>query len=215
MEYDKRIICYFDILGFSSIVCNKILDSSNIERLFTDISNIIEKYSTDNINISHFSDSFVVSIRYRTNAPTQLRFIFDILEKLLEFKLLARGAIVFGEIQHYDNNIFGPALVKAVYLEKKAKYPRVVLDESLDELPLPTIGKTSITYREYFNDFQFVKKDSIDNVFYIDLLGELKNKNKLTCYLADIKSLISAGLQEEALREKYLWLQEKLNLINN
>src|SRR6266700_2007111 len=100
MEYEKRIVCYFDILGFKNIVCKKMLACTDIDRLFYEISKIIKEYTQDSINISHFSDNFVISIRYRTSAPTQLRFTVDVLEKLLEFNLIARGAIVFGEVQH-------------------------------------------------------------------------------------------------------------------
>ncbi|MBC7486932.1 MAG: hypothetical protein H7282_09300 [Cytophagaceae bacterium] len=201
MKYEKRIVCYFDILGFSSKVCNKTIDVVEIEKLFNDISSIINDYPQDRITISYFSDSFVVSIFYRTAAPTQLEFIIDALEKLLEYKLIARGAMVYGEVRHTDKNVYGPAMVKAVHLEKYAKYPRLILDESLDELPLPTFGNESITYRSFFNDYKYVKTDSVDGQFYIDLLGELKKKKKLDKHKSILESLISNGLQDDNLFE--------------
>ena len=131
MEYEKRILCYFDILGFSETVYNKTLDAHKIEKLFSEIKEIIDSNRQDHIAISHFSDSFVISIKHRTTAPTQLRFVIDVLIKLLEYNLIARGAIVYGEIIHTVENIFGPALVKAACIEKnKSKYPRILLDES-------------------------------------------------------------------------------------
>ena len=213
MNYEKRILCYFDILGFSDIVNGKALSSNDIKSLFDEIAIIICEYAQDNISILHFSDSFAISIRHRNNAPTQLKITIDILEKLLEYGLLVRGAIVFGEILHYETNIFGPALIKAVEMEKKAKYPRLILDESLDELPLPTIGNGSITYRQYFNVNAFVKTDPLDKIFYIDFIGELKKKNRLDRHIPKLESLIQIGLSDAGLNEKYQWLRDKLTSV--
>lgn len=210
MEYEKRILCYFDILGFANKVCNKILNANTIDKLFSEIKKIISSNRQDSVVISHFSDSFVISIKHRTAAPTQLRFVVDVLIKLLEYNLIARGAIVYGEIIHTEEIIFGPALVKAVRIEvTKSKFPRILLDESLDELPLPTVGNGTINYRAYFNNFIFVKTDSRDNEFYVDFISDLKTRENNANLTKNIEDLINTGIQNQKISEKYLWLKEK------
>lgn len=211
IEYEKRIVCYFDILGFGDAVFQKNLNAETIGELFKEIQEIIVEYQQDHIQISHFSDSFVISILHRTTSQTQLRFVMDTLIKLLEYKLTARGAIVYGEIIHTGKTIFGPALVKADCIEKhKAIYPRIILDESLDELPIPTIGKASITYRKYFNDFNFIKTDK-DNEFYIDFISGLKIRGNSTTLTENIEELINSGIQNQNIKisQKYHWLKDK------
>ena len=214
MNYENRILCFFDILGFRNIVNDKILDAHQIEKLFNELELIIEDYKQDNIQITHFSDSIVVSILRETKTPTQLKFIVEILIKLLEYKLIARGAIVFGELNHNSKNIYGPGLVKAANLEKSAAiYPRIILDESLDIKPLPTIGNTSINYRDFFNNFAFVKKDLVDNCFYIDLIGEIGKRPNSNNLFEILNQLIETGLKHKDIKvtEKYLWLNRKMN----
>lgn len=178
MNYQNRILCYFDILGFSDNVENKIKEANEINQLFEEIASIIEDYRDEerDIQISHFSDSFVISILKPQNAPTQLRFVVSILIKLLEYQLIARGVIVYGELIHTSKHIFGPALIKAVDLEKKDLFPRIIIDESLSNLIIPTIGNSHITYGDFFNDFAYVKTDIIGDKKYIDFIGEINKK---------------------------------------
>jgi hypothetical protein len=190
-------------------VCDKKLTAENIEELFNEIGIIIAEYEQDHIQISHFSDSVVISIKNETASPTQLRFIVNVLIKLLEYKLTARGSIVYGEIVHTKKNVYGPALVKAVELEKKAIYPRIILDESLDEQPLPTIGNAQINYRDFFNNFKFVKTDITDNQFYIDYIGELNKKETYKTARNNLEELIRSGVKQIKLFDKYEWLRIK------
>jgi len=214
MDYENRILCFFDILGFGDIVKDKVIESNQIERLFNELELIIEDYKQDSIQITHFSDSIVISILKRTITPTQLRFIVEILIKLLESKLIARGAIVAGELIHNSKNIFGPGLVKAAYLEKNiAKYPRIILDESLDDKPLQTIGNAQVYYKDFFNNFAFVKRDKNDGHFYIDLIGEIEKRPNSNNLFEILNQLIETGLKhnEKKVATKYQWLREKMD----
>jgi hypothetical protein len=146
------------------------------------------------------------------NSPTQLKFVVYILIKLLEYQLIARGVIVYGELIHTSKHIFGPALVKAYNLEKTDLYPRIVIDESLSNLIMPTIGGNPISYSNFFNDFVYVKTDSTDSKKYIDFFGEIIKKeaavkNEL---IETIKKLIDKQINNENLFTKYEWLRLKL-----
>ena len=218
MKYENRTLCFFDILGFGDIVKKKTLDADQINQLFTEIDLIIKDYKNendDNLQITHFSDSIVISIIRRNASPTQLKLIIEILIKLLEHRLIARGALVFGELVHTPNFIFGPALVKAASLEKTAEFPRIILDESLDENPLPTFGGSQITYSVYWNNFMYVKTDE-GNIKYIDLIGEINKKSNAKDLFDILDHIINEGLQhkEEKVIKKYKWLRDKMNIIN-
>ena len=214
MNYQNRILCYFDILGFGDNVKNKTKEANEINQLFEEIASIIEDYRHDenDIQISHFSDSFVISILKPQNAPTQLKFVVSILIKLLEYQLIARGAIVYGELIHTSKHIFGPALVNAHNLEKNDLFPRIIIDESISNLIIPTIGNHQISYGDFFNDFAYVKTDSTDNKKYIDFIGEV-NKKEATIkneLIETIKKLIDKQINNENLFTKYEWLRLKL-----
>jgi hypothetical protein len=84
------------------------------------------------IEFSFFSDNFAVS------APVEhADWVFGILScaslKLLHMNFLVRGAVTLGELYHEKNVIFGPALIEAVDMEKKAEYPRLLCSENLVE----------------------------------------------------------------------------------
>lgn len=214
MNYQNRILCYFDILGFGDKVKTKIKEAKEINQLFEEIALIIDYYRSDDndIQISHFSDSFVVSILKTQNSPTQLEFIISILTKLLEYQLIARGAIGYGELIHNSKHIFGPVLVKLVKMEEMDKYPRIVIDDSLLNLTMPTIGGFPISFINFFNDFVYVKTDSLDNKKYIDFIGEINKKestekNEL---IKTLKKIIVENIEVTSLSAKYEWLKLKL-----
>ena len=55
---------------------------------------------------------------------------------MLQLGFLTRGAVVKGKIYHLDNIVFGPALVRAVALERAAQQPRILFDrDSIIEMP--------------------------------------------------------------------------------
>jgi hypothetical protein len=212
MIYEKRILCFLDILGFGKIINDKILDATKINALFAELELIINEYNQDGIQITHFSDSVVISILRTTRVPTQLKIIVEILIKLLEYKLIARGAIVYGELIHDSKNIYGPALVKASSLEKeKAINPRIILHESLCELQAPTFGNAIISIINFFDEFKYIKKDS-DNQYYIDLIGEIATKSNSEKYYDVLRKLIVDGLTNSNLKivSKYEWLDQKM-----
>lgn len=84
-----------------------------------------------------------------------------------EEQIFMRGAIVYGDIYEDEDIIFGPAIIDAYHLErdeKKAVWPRILIDESL-------LKKT--TKAELKRDFlEFLRQDD-DELVYLDYLREL------------------------------------------
>ena len=127
-----------------------------------------------------------------------------------------RGAVTIGDI--YVNRtdekatVFGKALNEAYRLEsKKAKYPRIIVDESVLEA-IPT---------EYKNDL--LKQDDSDGYYFINYLNcksEMWQQNQGKHYLTFLtrhkkvcENLLEKGKQEkdEGLLEKGIWLKNYHN----
>jgi hypothetical protein len=93
-----------------------------------------------------FSDSVIVAVPVEddmTSTEALFRLIIDINQlqhTLAGYRYFGRGAITFGRLHFHDGLVFGPALVKAVELERTvAREPRIVLSpvavDALSELP--------------------------------------------------------------------------------
>lgn len=215
MNYEKRIVCYFDILGFKNAVLSNRLSADAVSQLLAEIDDVMGYYGKDTVDGTYFSDSFAVSIKIIVAAKTQLDFIVKILEKLIEYRFLARGGLAYGDLVHDNAKIFGPALVKAVELEKKARYPRIIIDDSLRELTIPTIGNATIDYLSFLTNFVYIKNDPEDGLPYIDYIYSIlarEHKGASKTYKDVLDEIISEGLHasDERIIEKYEWLAKKV-----
>ena len=122
--------------------------------------------------ISHFSDSLVISVRYCEDGEDHLlRSLGWAVNFLLSRGFLLRGAISCGQLTHKDSMIYGPALIEAYNLEKQAKWPRIILDNKLAE----SIGQN----REVIDFNGFVignvknwRVDKVDQKTFFDFLPD-------------------------------------------
>jgi len=83
---------------------------------------------------------------------------------LLQTGFLTRGAVVQGNVFHRVNFAYGPALLRAVELEKATKYPRVLFDtESITGMPMwdqqPTTEDTQGLRIVNMSDFPAIGAD--------------------------------------------------------
>lgn len=151
-EYEKRFVAFIDILGFKdavnesaehgatvtpSDILQAMVPPTPAERgklVLGDVGDISEC----NHRMNYFSDCVAIS----TEATHKGLFYIimhaeKIARKWLEMGFLCRGAICLGAVYHDENNIFGPAFIKAYQLEKeKAIYARIILDESVRDFGL-------------------------------------------------------------------------------
>jgi hypothetical protein len=81
---------------------------------------------------------------------------------------LLRGGIVRGDVYHHDRVAFGPALIAAYELERAAKYPRIVLDDSVTGIERsdhwrrdPDDGQTFFSYLTCFGALPTIYKHLI------------------------------------------------------
>jgi len=153
MQYQYGIVAFFDILGFGSLIKN---NEKTLGEVATLLSILKTKSNTENVLPTRsdvdgiaFSDSFVRVVMQGDAPDLQILAMSEFchlenMQRLIirEFGLLVRGAITIGEFFIEDNIVFGPALVRAVGLEKHCAkripdtngMPVILLDHNIDIL---------------------------------------------------------------------------------
>ncbi|WP_295201958.1 hypothetical protein [uncultured Chryseobacterium sp.] len=229
MNYQNRICCFIDILGFKTHL-NETIDShgNDVVEKINSINSILElsKSITSNHGISesrvvtYFSDSIVIS--YEFNEESQLFLsLLNLLYVSMELAnkgYLTRGGVSIGKLIHNENVIFGPALVKAYNLESKiSKYPRIIIDkEVIDEgIKYHSQNHTINEEEEYIMDI--VTLDDDEN-YYIDYIQKSSSEfddieYDLYRFINNLKSNFFSNYESEPtdVKEKLDWLKQKIN----
>lgn len=170
--YEKRILAFIDILGFENIVENTNTAFSIIEIISKNKESkkeFIKEMSEDEIEVTWFSDSIVIS------APLDIYYVHFVLEiikqmqqELIQHKVLIRGGIEIGDCFHNGEKLFGPAMNKAYKLEsEKAIVPRIILSKKLINYI-----KESHIIEEKFQDDEFDSSLEIYSEYDLDDITE-------------------------------------------
>lgn len=142
VTYERRLIVFFDILGWKEHIRKAGSDTARITELnfILNMFSVFERHRGEEAlpgaQISTFSDNIAVSIPYSSE------FLGSMVNAMARVQLglalagfLVRGAISIGDLVHTQSAVFGPALVRAYELEsQRAVYPRVLLDPDCEEL---------------------------------------------------------------------------------
>jgi len=136
LKYQKSFVCYFDVLGFSSFISDKLKVESYFECIIDSLKRVINEVNFgSDIKYHLISDAVVLAIATEDrNLIKQLRELLGkvaIIQYYLAVKnIWVRGSITYGEIGFSDDGkvISGVALAEAYELEKLALYPRVIID---------------------------------------------------------------------------------------
>jgi len=168
MAYERRILAYVDIVGWSAACCSA--DPSVPAQVVSAMDNIHSVASQYSAEMKHrvaespnalvhpkyaevqwgaFSDNFVVSMPESFGLRLLIP-VAEICRRLLRVGFLTRGAITVGDLYHVDTMVYGPALVQAVELEKEAVYPRLVVSPEASDLLDQIDTKESQTLKEGF-----------------------------------------------------------------
>ena len=226
--YERRIVCFIDILAFSNRIkqtAKKIeaaeqLLSSTCEALYQldAYRAVMEKQSgIKGIQITQFSDSIVISFPWQLDngdlyvAMEALRYIQVTMLKL--YGILLRGGVVIGDLIHTEKLLVGPAMIAAYEVESKCAFsPRIVLDPKV--VYRFNIIKNSKLKPGMANE-HIIHKD-LDDTSYIDYFniekGELFNDEERLEYFKQICKMIADNVNSSdmSVRMKYLWVRNKL-----
>lgn len=136
VKYERRVVAFYDIMGWRNKIELAGSDSSNITRL----KNIVRLFAATqgeygvgtqfNGRITTFSDNVVVSAEPGINSLlTVVARLATIQFGAAQMGFLIRGGITIGDILHDEYVVFGPALNQAYDLERlNADKPRIVID---------------------------------------------------------------------------------------
>lgn len=131
MEYTSGYVAFIDILGFSTFVSTEDNGEKTAE-LFSFINKFCYLFNSSEklkINVSFFSDSIVITAEELTSLIPPIYIAESYLQAHLG--LLFRGGVAFGKYYHQNGVTFGPAVISAYQLEKKANYSRIIIDPDI------------------------------------------------------------------------------------
>ena len=182
MEYQKRIIVFIDILGFSESIRKSNQDKLEVKRIYETMKDLREFFDpAQNIDESkemgfdtqvlQISDSLIIS--KLIHEPGGL---FNILQdcsfaihRLITFGFLCRGIVKYGDLYHKDDMIFGQAFIDAYKAESRMSLPIIKFDKELFELIDYFPGDGNIGNEQWAKDF--IKKGLIrlnENEYFVD-----------------------------------------------
>lgn len=241
MNYEQRIVAFIDILGFRALLDetvskdgkdlpNRIDEVINAYESIREIWDLDKKSETINLKtysskqVTIFSDLIVVS--FKAEEPSEV--FFTLLEikwlimRLLNHRILCRGAVTLGKLIHKNEYIFGPALAEAYMLESKAAlYPRVILDRNIVEAGATFKSKDHTSKQELEYVESLLERDS-DGMYYVDYFYKAQSElddpqYDFPAYIQNLGEIIRKGLMGSShhskadLRVKYSWMRERYN----
>ena len=227
--YEKRLVAFLDILGFTKFVNSSIDDSvrqkqlQEYYQLTKDFLAGTLKAATADIRVTVISDSIVITILFdEKNDPTKsLSTLPEIVVRVNNFivlihhrlKLAVRGAITVGDVFHSIENgdvIFGPAYNEAVLKEKEAHVPRVLITNNV-------FHSLGFIANEPMDELTGIKKD-IDGQYFLDHLGTVTLYSDPLLIESHIKTvrevaveMIKESRQDARLAPKALWYSNYFN----
>jgi hypothetical protein len=185
-EYSQAVVTFIDILGFSDLIeesrHHKNKDRDRVDKILRVLkelkraSNVTSRVRFDDegnetalLFADNFSDCLVRStpIDYPSDELEAIQAEILLLSSIqsavtTKENMMIRGGMAMGELYREKNGefLFGPALVDAYQLEKKAVVPRIVIDQQIVK---------SMT--EYESDLlaNYVKQDA-DGIAFVDYL---------------------------------------------
>lgn len=236
--YQKAIVTFIDILGFSDFVKQSDADSINrvLDAVHKETSPLIldeDAEKDDHAEVISFSDSIVRIRRIETekNQKYPMGLLFEELlslvhaqGKLIDFNIIIRGGVSVGDIYISGGRVFGPGLIQAYELESKyALYPRIIIDPLLiQEHKSDKLLKAKWhSVEDELEIMGRLLRQGDDGMWFIDyvaaLEGELDEHEMYPIFLRRHREVILAGAQKHsqlnAILSKFVWMANYHNQI--
>lgn len=226
-KYEDRLVAFIDVLGFSDMVNHSVEDTNNLRRLTAALNSLYERiwqWEADGIYSSfaftQFSDSIVISALAGTTDSFEMlqQLLLGVVELVDSYGILVRGGIACGALIHDKVMVVGPAMNEAYYLESKiAKYPRIIIAKELKEQIEVDLAESLLSRTQFTSVPQYCKLFQIDEdgYCYLDYVNPDENYYEYgkEDHLNALERLVQKNLQtaDEHIKEKYLWLQKKID----
>lgn len=135
-SYQKRTVCFVDILGFADLVEHADKDPNLRGKIIEALSKVRALASPQggdtDLRAQNFSDSLILSATDDAEGFWHLLLSVDALTwNLLQMGVLVRGGITIGGMLHTEHLVFGVGVNEAYRMESMvAKVPRVALSKT-------------------------------------------------------------------------------------
>ncbi len=230
MEYENRVVCFLDILGFKNIIEESERDKLKLQNTLK-VLKILNTYKTDSeqnygathesVQVTQFSDSIVISflIEERDQLILALFDLQEMIVELINYGFLLRGGISSGNLIHTADILIGTALHKAYELESSiAIYPRIIISQQLINNYLNNNNDNfSRDFEESsINDLLLMSEDGYYMIdYFFNIKNIFDNEYFYVLYLQKIHSIISSGCKSKnnKVNVKFKWMKEKYNYI--
>lgn len=219
-EYQKRVVAFLDILGFSQLVENA--DDPEwraaIEGVLKTMRETLAPNQASDFRLSQFSDCIVISAPiepYSVNLVMTGSLILA--NNLLQRMVLLRGGIAVGNLIHTDDVMFGPGMLAAYRSDTAGGPPRISIDKTLkDEIAswendfgLEALMRTDpydLTFALHtLHDYQhYTPEPQVGKVVLEEVAVRLAEQIAWQCYAAD---------HSPPVRAKWLWMERYWNEI--
>ena len=215
----KSAVLFLDVLGTSEFSTDRNAPSTLVE-LDAALAIARERSQLDDdsswADSAWFSDNLAIAAPLGTNSVFEEGIIGNIfiatiwLQFILAIKgFFIRGGFTIGDHFMDDRVNFGPALVRAVELEKNAVFPRIVIDDASLEV---VAGHSSHHADGATNPFEselMVDEDGYTFLSYLSVTDEADDPAEAIHLLQLHHDALAGKLIEHpvegAIRSKYLW----------
>ncbi|MDR6957254.1 hypothetical protein J2W43_001230 [Pseudomonas brassicacearum] len=216
INYEVRLVCFFDILGWKSHIDKAGTDPTQLTRLaFLPrilSSGFVKSLSTGSNNkVTSFSDCAVLSIPYDENEVA--KFVQGLCSIFVGGAIngfFVRAGVTVGNLYHDDQLVFGPALNKAYFLESTGKYPRIILDRDIEEFQhlsgVNVRDEEGTLFIDPFSISTFRK--SCENTVYP--LPEKMDGMALYVATEELVRREMEGASSEHVKNKFEWLYKRM-----
>lgn len=230
-RYRRSIVTFIDILGFKQMVHNSAPDRIGTVLSILAAASQDETTSGDHLagqsRTVRFSDSIVrvcpIDSDNRLGALfKELIELAYIQAELASEGVFLRGGVTIGQVYYNENQIFGPAMIRAYELETDyANYPRIVIDPDVFEFHRcePALQGDQHDLEEdiaYLNQITTVGDDELRYIDYLKAMhpeGELSREYK--AFLLTHRDHIVAESNKlngfNKAKHKYFWLSNYHN----
>lgn len=225
----ESVVCFTDILGFSSLIMqspNRQHGDKLLKNLHSVLMNQYRQMKEMNPNghFKTFTDNVILAYPKIEDGEGQsgsvfMSFIDYQLDMILNSYFL-RGGIALGNYYGDDDFAYGPALIKAYNLEcKEAKYPRIILSKEMIKMVMEHL--------DYYGSIDFCPQykhllEDEDGAWFINYLYGLNEEYEFTqnidLYIQKLlkhKDIIIAQLNtyknNNKLYPKYEWVAQYHN----
>jgi hypothetical protein len=212
--YERRIIVFYDILGWRGVTESTQGIPERIGALRREVllhSRVLHASKAASSNVTTFSDNIVISAPVDEHAHLLLRAV-TLMQMMTQSRgLLIRGGITIGEILHDSECVFGPGLNRAYDLERKhAKYPRIVLDPEVAQCDGLVDFTSVVDGIRFLDPFRREFRDEITRSRNVGANGEKLKTEETWKWEYGVFVEVLKGASGEKEREKIAWLIDRI-----